>query len=902
MANNSRIRALDKLWMALGIVITLYILATTLIVIRNCYFPIPISDQWDEWRLFFATKSYGSFLFDQHNEHRIAFARMFFYIDQFFFHARNTFLLVCIALTQAITGLLLLRFTLSSGKFGRTSSVLLGCFIFSCLFSAQQYQNFTWGFQIQFVAVYCAAIGAIFALARAAKPAAQDGTARRSADAWLAAACFFAVLATYSMSNGLLIWPLLVVMSFWLRLPTRHWIILTAAMVVMVAAYLWGYHSPGHHANPVDSITHHLPKVLTFAAAFLGSPADSPIPALLAKFGGASDAARVGCCAILGFAGVLASLGCLFALWRERRTIRPTHIALSCVLLFVMATSFLVGLGRVNFALTDALVSRYATPAMIFWTALVSLAWSLFGPEVLESRPRARYLVYAVLLFAMLAGIAAGQPQWIAYSKGYEAGIGDFESAIVSGVDDADVLHSSFHTPDALLPIFDYMKSNRLSVFTEDWTHWTGTALSPHFVVDGQKSCVGNFDSATFIPSAVRPGSKVSGWAWDKKDSRAPQMVILADQTGRIVGVAHNMVDREDVTASQPQTKSARIGWRGYILATEADPVTAYLLEDDGKSLCSVGALASGYRVQQAAFSDLLAPIQGAVGIEGAWASNSYHQDAGQPPFEGPIYGSWGGSDANTGTLRLGPFRVTNQVAIAVPVVSGPNNEGLFLKTVNAKTGELIAALAPPPIRTKWWAWRVDLPTAQPDLTVNIVAEDMGRAWGQWEAIGMPHLLKNSTLNSLAAVNRSAQEIPFSAVGAALEGGPPAIEGFWTQDGYYLDIRRPPVDGPIYGSWAGSDTHIGTLQMGPFGIRGQNSIALPLITGPSNSGLEVKIVDVASGEILALLSPPPLHIKWWAWKVVLPENRPDMKIIVVARDDGGGWGQWQAIGVPHLLK
>jgi hypothetical protein len=888
-------RLLETLSMLLGIAITLYILATTLIVIRNCYFPIPLSDQWDEWQLFFTSKHYSSFLFSQHNEHRIVLARFFFYIDQFVFHARNTFLLVSISLIQVITGLLLLRLTLSSARFSRTSSVLLGCFVFSCLFSAQQFNNFTWGFQVQFVAVYCAAAAAVFALARAAG---------KHAGTWLAAACFFAVLSTYSMSNGLVIWPILLIMSFWLRLPVRYYIVLGAGMAVMSTLYLWGYHSPGHHADPVDSLTRRLPQVLTFAAVFLGSPADSPISVLLRRLGGLSDGARVTCCTVFGLAGVLASLGCLAVLWRKRQTVRPEHIALFCILMFVMATSFLVGLGRVNFPLTDALVSRYATPAMIFWTTLVSLGWCLYGPELLESRLRPRYLVYAALLLSMLAGIAAGQPQWIAYSKGYESGVGDFESVVVSGVDDAEVLHASYHTPSAIFPIAEYMKNNRLSVFTEDWTHWAGTPLTPHFAPETGKSCVGNFDSATFIPSAARPGSKVSGWAWDQKDARAPEMIILADQSGRIVGVAHNMVERDDVTATQPFPKSAKIGWRGYILPTEANPVTAYVLESDGKSLCALGSMASGYRIQQATFSDLLGPIEGAVGVEGAWmtTANAYHQDAGKPPFDGPIYGSWGGSDANTGTLHLGPFRVANQVAIAIPVVSGPNNGGLVLKVVNAKTGELIAALAPPPIRMKWWAWRVNLPT-QPDLTVNIVAEDMGSAWGQWQAVGMPHFLRYNTLGPLVTVNQSAQEIPLSAVGAAVESSTaPSIEGFWTKDGYFPGVGRPPIEGSTYGSWAGSDAHTGIIRMGPFTIRGQQSIAIPMISGPSNTGMQITVADAATGEIIALLSPPPVHLKWWAWKINLPAARPEMKIVIAAEDNGSGWAQWQAVGVPHLLK
>jgi hypothetical protein len=157
-------------------------------------------------------------------------------------------------------------------------------------------------------------------------------------------------------------------------------------------------------------------------------------------------------------------------------------------------------------------------------------------------------------------------------------------------------------------------------------------------------------------------------------------------------------------------------------------------------------------------------------------------------------------------------------------------------------------------------------------------------------------------MNQVAALNDSDPEVAWNLVGAPLEGGSPSIEGFWKADGYNPEPGRPPVDGPIYGSWAGSDAHTGTIRLGPFTIRGQQSIAIPVVTGPNNTGMEIKVLDASNGEILGLLSPTPSRRNWWAWKVTLPPDRSDLKIIVSAQDSGSAWGQWQAIGVPHLLK
>lgn len=105
-----------------------------------------------------------------------------------------------------------------------------------------------------------------------------------------------------------------------------------------------------------------------------------------------------------------------------------------------------------------------------------------------------------------------------------------------------------------------------------------------------------------------------------------------------------------------------------------------------------------------------------------------------------------------------------------------------------------------------------------------------------------------------------------------------------------------------YGSWNGTDANTGTIRLGPFRIPGQRQVAIPLITGPVATGLEVTITDAASGQILGILRPPPVRTKWWAWKVFLPDVPGGSTILINAEDHGTGWGQWQAIGVPHLLK
>jgi hypothetical protein len=92
------------------------------------------------------------------------------------------------------------------------------------------------------------------------------------------------------------------------------------------------------------------------------------------------------------------------------------------------------------------------------------------------------------------------------------------------------------------------------------------------------------------------------------------------------------------------------------------------------------------------------------------------------------------------GSLRLGPFPLDGQTDIAIPLVTGPDNHHLSIMVRDAVSKQVLAQLDPAPARTTWWAWHPDLPTGR-DLTIEIDAEDKGPGWGQWLAVGWPHVL-----------------------------------------------------------------------------------------------------------------------------------------------------------------
>ena len=291
--------------------------------------------------------------------------------------------------------------------------------------------------------------------------------------------------------------------------------------------------------------------------------------------------------------------------------------------------------------------------------------------------------------------------------------------------------------------------------------------------------------------------------------------------------------------------------------------------------------LPPGERIAEAAPTRIGPALTGgSAAIQGAWTPDGYYPDAGHAPVEGVVYGSWSGKDANTGSLRLGPYPVKARSAIAIPLVTGPGaGTGLSLEILNAKTDKPIASLSPVPKHETWWLWNVELP-ADPEA-IEIVAEDAGSGWGQWFATGVPHYV----------VSQIGPEVTV----------PVAIQGSWSKDGYPSKIGRPPIEGTVYGSWSGSDANVGSLRFGPFHLGENSSIAIPLVTGRNtvNVGLSVKVLNAKTGKVIASLDPPPDCNFWWAWKVVIPT---EAEIEIVAEDAGSDLGQWLAVGLPHVLQ
>ena len=343
---------------------------------------LPQGDEWVSLAVFRSVMTGRTVVADmlgQHNEHRILFPRLVLFSDYLVAGGSGRLDLVAIFVTQALTCGLFLHL-LAGGATRSPGRVAVGAVVVLLLASLRQSENFTWGFQVQFVGVFAA--GSLAAsLFAAAIGAARAG---RAAGGRAALALAVAGIATFSMSNGLLVAPVLLALAVLGRAPRRMTIAAALATLGLAAAFFDGYEVLGSGSLRATLADDPL-RIPAYAAAYLGNLLDPDM----------------GACLLLGSAGLAwAALAALAtATGRDRD---PTRLALLGIMLFTSGSAALTALGRSGDGLGSAMASRYATGAACFWSAVLVHAWSSAG--VLR-RPRALQALVGAVGLVLVVGI-----------------------------------------------------------------------------------------------------------------------------------------------------------------------------------------------------------------------------------------------------------------------------------------------------------------------------------------------------------------------------------------------------------------------------------------------------------------------------------------------------------------
>ena len=730
----------------MALAVTVYFLW---ILVAAGYVDVPY---WDQWNL--VNPGEPAPLWLRNNEHLIVFPRLFFWIDDVVFRGRNQFNIAAILGIQALQGAVLVLLARTLGYRSRPALFLAVCTAGVILFATCQRENFTWGFQVQFVLVFAAFSTGAYALTRYAS---------HRSPYWLAAAVAAGVVSCGSMANGVAALPILAVLALGMRRP-RAAAVLLAAAVIVTAIFFVGY-VPGprlpHVANPIRHL-------IIYGLAYLGNPFARTITGArlwpferivsLSAWWGLGVAALAALALLLAVARTpwlagyrfsppfgdperAANIGGPDEIEREgTEESQNAGLALASIILFTLAAVAVTAAGRgVSADDGQALAIRYATSVVPLLVASLFLVGHALSAWTRTAWARGLGALGASLLLLTFALLGQGTlDDAVSHTNGVEVGM----LALAVGAHDNNALQMLWAEDIDFIANSADLRAKRRSLFSEPWARSVGRPLSELVDLGVGGRCEGTLAGMAPPPVTASTGGNTgispNGSVWAPHDQQPTRTIVLAS-AGRVVGLGRINAEIRDIKDGGFRRKHAPVTWHGEMAPGRFGDVAAYLMIKGGRRACKFAEDVTG-AVPVSSWAD---PSQAQVPLKvldvrtkGQFPINGSYPDTGAPTRPGVFYGSWAGSDANTGsvTLLYGPLP-DKAVAVLVPILEGPGAGAGSISARLTPSGQMLGRVEPNG-DIHWAWWRVALPHQFAGQRIEITATDGGSAWGQWIAVG----------------------------------------------------------------------------------------------------------------------------------------------------------------------
>ncbi|HUB93406.1 MAG TPA: hypothetical protein VMB52_02790 [Verrucomicrobiae bacterium] len=313
---------------------------------------------WDEWELvpifqhLHAGHFYWHDFWQQHNEHRIVLPTLILVGLAYLTHW-NIQTECVLSLLVATASFWILRdtilMTFGSGKHRMTFYLLL--LIALIWFSPVQVENWLWGWQLEWFLNVLGVVLVIYGVAKLLRGA--------TTIQYLPIILCGGVMAQYSLGNGTLIWPLIVLTLWYIRVSIWQTFSVLTVGSITTALYYVHYASVG-----TDVVSRRLAEAhpLTwsrYVLMYLGRPVS-----FLSKPA-----------SLLGF--VLAATFLALAVYLLSRKRELFRQGLPWLILgsYTLGSALITGIARLDFGVSEALSSRYTTISSLLLISLILLGW-----------------------------------------------------------------------------------------------------------------------------------------------------------------------------------------------------------------------------------------------------------------------------------------------------------------------------------------------------------------------------------------------------------------------------------------------------------------------------------------------------------------------------------------------
>jgi hypothetical protein len=509
---------LKKTWIYYTVtVISIALIVRTLLIVYQ-YKIVPL--YWDQWisvvdYLGYPTQALTlKYIFQAHNEHVIATAKILFFLDYYYLHFINGPLVLAVVVSAILMAILVSILFFAGQRKGVLFWTVLSVLTASSL-SMVQWQNLVWGFQQPF---YLVNIGAVLSVLCAAKVCESKDTLRHSI--WFIALLFSIAFCVFSLGNGVAI-PMSVLMFLTVmryRLLPSLVIFAFGAGMAYVAICLTKA-APSFGDTPSRTPLHLIPFFFTV----IGSPLSSDLNRALG--------AGIG----ISLLNAWASVTYVIKPWLRGKPADKIMAALFSLGTFLLASAAAASYGRISLGLGGALASRYSTPMLllIMTTALLYLRFATITS--LSSKKTSKVTAPILVTMLLVAGFTSlRSDNAVAYTTLYKA-VTSAAYFVASGVDDENQLKELNPSVAVISSYFETLRNRKLNIFADYGGLPMPTASDILQVADlpADRVC----DRSAIESVSPLPGQqwKVAGWATNAS-GLTPTWIFAFDHNKRLLG------------------------------------------------------------------------------------------------------------------------------------------------------------------------------------------------------------------------------------------------------------------------------------------------------------------------------------------------------------------------------
>lgn len=695
-----------------AVAVALAVLFVTLTVIggfRN-YSPVPFWDMWGGYLDFFVKVKNGNYSawWALHNEHRILFSRLLFYLDLDQFGGKAAFLIVCNYTLLAFFYYLFLRILnyLLPGTQQKRVRLIIASIICTLTFSWIQHPNLIWGFQSQFIAAYLFPLGAFFFLALSSLP---DGRIHL----FFTLAALLGFLSAGTMANGVIVLPLMVVIAILLKVSWSRIVVLGLLSGTELYLYYANYHAPRNLGSLTDALLNHWFDVGKYILLYLGGPM--------------YHMAGIGSI----YLSVIASLFLIVSSFFFTYTIllssprkHPVQLALLAFIAYVGGTALGTAGGRLVLGLEKALSSRYMTPSLMAWVSLLLLyVWFYNDRRSLTVKQAGLLIIIPILLLP--AQLKALDGKHVTLFNRMVAAL-----ALEIGVRDEPLLAHIYPDTNRVIGIAEKSREDNSSIFGHKQIQDAKNQFGKTVKELPQVTCRGSLDGISIV-SGDPEYLKVRGWVFDANADNTPSRVLVVDNDRTILGYAITGKPRPDVVSALAISDKAGLsGFKGYIKPDRTVNRVTLIGKEPDCILPDVNVKWPPYSLKRWVEDK---PVQISVGYlspaeiqSNAWAGKGTFEREKIREFS--IFDSLNPEDISNGSLRLKAYS-----GAKILYKTGPVPLRQILRILDMK-GKVLHENKMPATHE----WGV-LTFKADELPSTFIIEfiDSGSEWGEWSAVGL---------------------------------------------------------------------------------------------------------------------------------------------------------------------